>query len=281
MFACLWVCLCVLMCAGQSICVSGCVSCRQPFLRHTHTFTQILFLLILLITKVGSSAPLLLHLNISLSRIPPPFLSCPSSQARKECESSKLLVREKETTVQSLLSQLGFSQEEGKRVKHQNMLMECSAAHTRLQRRFPAHATASDVGAGLTVGGSGGVGDGEIVGGITDFFESGLPLCATAANNFYTVLEGHDPPPFHVSAGSADGVCGTNPFTSDLDAKKNTYSKYSVESALLSQSDTDRMRQELHRERTGRAKERHALSLSLEEAVARASFAESMAEDRR
>ena len=186
--------------------------------------------------------------------------------------------------MQSLLSQLGFAQEEGKRIKHQCQLMECAAAHARLQRRFPTHVTApastggSGSGSRVHVGGES---MRESVGGSIDFCESEIPLCASAANNFsYTVVEGPGPPPFHVNAGSADGLCGTNPF-SDLDVKKSTYSKYGVESALSSQCDADRMRQELHREKNGRARDKHALSLSLEEAVARASFAESLAEDRR
>jgi uncharacterized protein len=77
--------------------------------------------------------------------------------------------------------------------------------------------------------------------------------------------------------GTADGISSTNCF--ELDAKKNEQSKYGVDAAMSLQATCDAMRQELHRERNGRAKDKAALSLALEEAVARAVFAESVASD--
>ena len=190
-------------------------------------------------------------------------------QARKDADSSKIALREKECSLQALLTQLSLSQEECKRVRHQYQLLECSSAHTRLQNRLSSVSTTA-VSAALGVG----------VGVNAD----GGPLSFSKTANEDGILlsnvKGASVPQLCTGTGSGAGAgVAVHLLTQDLDKRKVQQQRYGIEAVLGLQASNDVLRQELYHEKGDRARDKTNLSLALAEATARAVLADTVAAD--
>ena len=192
-------------------------------------------------------------------------------QARKDADSSKIALREKECSLQALLTQLSLTQEECKRVRHQFQLLECSSAHTRLQNRLSSVST-SAVNAALGVG----------VGVGMDVSADGVPLSFSRTAHEDGVLlsniKGASVPQLGTGTGAGTGMA-VHLLTQDLDKRKVQQQRYGIEAVLGLQASNDVMRQELYHEKGDRARDKKTLSLALAEATARTVLADTVAAD--
>lgn len=200
-------------------------------------------------------------------------------QARKDADSSKIALREKECSLQALLTQLSLSQDECKRVRHQYQLLECSSAHTRLQNRLSSVSTTA-VNAALGVGVGVGVGMGlSADGGPLSFSKTAHEDGILLSN-----MKGASAPQLGTGVGTGTGVgvgagVAVHLLTQDLDKGKVQQQKYGIEAVLGLQASNDVLRQELYHEKGDRARDKTTLSLALAEATARAVLADTVAAD--
>ena len=190
-------------------------------------------------------------------------------EARKDSEASRSLLRDKEFSLQEALAKFSLSVDEGKRLKHQKQLLECSTAHTRLQNRMGGKST-SGLASMATLSN-----EDILLGG------TGKGLQSLANDNAESSDHLHSPRPvpfvLGLSPGKGLGLISSN--LSDFDARKEEQRKYNVDVNLGLQAALNAIRQELHKERNIRAQERVTLTLATEEALARATFSETLASD--
>ena len=194
-------------------------------------------------------------MNISLSTSLTPL------KARKDSEASKTMLRDKDNCLQDALAKLGLSVDEGKRLRHQNQLLECSTAHTRLQNRIGGTASPGSVPA-ATLGTGTRMGPGSCtidVVGCSDYLNPPKVL------------------PFLSGGSPSQGPLSGNQLT--FEGRKEEQRKYSLDANLGLQAALNAIRQELHKERNIRAQERVTMTLATEEAIARAAFSESLTTD--
>ena len=203
----------------------------------------------------------------------------PHYQARKESDASKTALRDKEASLQAALTKLGICVDEGKRLKHQCQLLECANAHNRLQSRMGASQTSATAAANAAL--ISGERDQELFATGSAFsMSNSMELAGTSvSSDFLKRSSGSGPSPYIIGGNGNPSLDPLLNASSDFEGRKKEQQKYGLDAALNLQVTVDTIRQELHKEKVARGREKAAMSVAVEEAVARATFSETMLSD--